>query len=424
MKSLPLRPGIAYTAKLLLLHQDTIETKQSDFKKLRERHGLSQGMLLKMEEEGLIKIQNCTLSWDILLQYQAIAKKRARLYGYSSAPSDDPYEEEETWHEPFYRDSWPFGKNRYEELKAIQHTKMNKTPISLGEIKRPERFPIWLTVDDFDPWFYLDFDLYLPIKKLKSFLNEYADAFIEGSMEDTAELFSYRQHKEKAMLFLKNKIDSGINHANIWIIPSGEGYENHNDLQFVWDKQEIKFVRPMETILAMEREGLIEIKEITDHSLGVPEHIWGFFLQYKVSVTNKALKLLKGSTMSDRESRPLKMMNYANGILVFQDDQNRRGSIQLDGGLFGELWERRRVFNGGKISTQGEDSSLYNLRHLSGSPNDKAVKQKIYRYNSLFAQHAVQIKIEQVGSQGRRLEIHECESGTRLERKRNAPERN
>jgi hypothetical protein len=418
-----IQPFTAYTAKLLLMRLSNIQIKQTSFNRLKRDHGLDMDTLLKMEREGLISISGCTLSGEIVDHYKSIVRKYAHLYGYDSAPSEVDHEEQ-PWHVAFYRDNWPFPKKYYDAFEA--DSSLLRTEVELEDILTPERVHIWLNWGDVRyPLFCLRFDLGINEKKLRSFLKEYTEAFINGSMEDQKEHLSYKIQKDALMNYLGAKVGAGVDHNGVWIVPSQDGYESYKDMKFVWSGSDVALVRPVEAILSLEHEGFITLLEIEDHSGGSPDHFWGMFLQYKILITNKGLKFFN-LPEPDSRARPLQKLNLAKGIISFTDDRGRKGEIKFQArskqqsvneqeqqsvnkqeGILKELWDNRRVTQQGKIINLGNDTTLENLRSITRSVTTKAVEAQINRLNTKFLNNKISVVIRSIGATRRRLDI-EC----------------
>jgi|GEM_PF-6594547 len=264
----------AYTAKLLLLLKGKVDWKNQSFSSLREMD-LDRNLLLEFAEKGFIQFNNCVLLGGYRQAYEATARRHAGIYGeaYYSKERSDPQCDSFVWN------NWPLSHELFEAMESGTRD----IPIDISDVFPPKLKlkNIWLSPL---PHEYVRFDLEIDSEKVTKFLNQYSAAYIAGLVDDDDEHFSYAKQKADIFSFLATKQKEGMGMSNLWLAPPS-----------IWPKEAIFKVRFLETLLAMESEGFIVIKDIVDaaknlspESMTTDDH-WDLPLRIRVAVTEGGL---------------------------------------------------------------------------------------------------------------------------------------
>jgi len=238
-----------YTAKKLLLSHLEVNGKRNTFSKL----DFSKSNLIALEQDGLIKFEKPLLSKKYINNYQGARRtfesiqEKKRLASLSFGRNQSSYGLEQT-----KKEFENYLADKYCGLEKGQYEKLQDNPeIEIDHLS----FQSIATKDFAND--SLSFNLEFSPEKIQEFLNEKMDLFITDELElsdDQAHRFlSYEKQKEQFSIGVQKLLNNGYPANNLKI--------DHNQ---VFQKEIFLQTNFLETALAMEREGLIDVKNIIE----------------------------------------------------------------------------------------------------------------------------------------------------------------
>ncbi len=238
-----------YTAKKLLLSHLEVNGKRNTFSKL----DFSKSTLTALEQDGLIKFDKPLLSKKYINNYQSARKtfesiqekKRLASLSFGGPRSSYGLEQTKKEFENYLADKYcSLGKGLYEKLQESPEIEIDH--LSFQSIATKD-----FANDS------LSFNLEFSPEKIQEFLNEKMDLFITDELElsdDQAHRFlSYEKQKEQFSIGIVKLTNTGYSANNLKI-----------DYMQIFKKEDLLQTNFVETALAMEREGLIEVKNIIE----------------------------------------------------------------------------------------------------------------------------------------------------------------
>ncbi len=245
------------SAKILLLKEKEINKKTHNISNLFDSFNLSITELLGLAKEGLLKLDNYKLGQGYINEYRRKGREfGAKLEKLKVASLGDGGSSFNT-HNPFADKHCNLGKGYYEKLINALDIELDVLSFqSLAQQEITQKF--------------LSFEIKLSLDKVRKFLEEKIDSFMRDELNlaervdnflenyisnksyyKTQRSLSYQRQKEDFSIAIQKEL--------------GKGYPPNSlklDYTQIWDKQTILHTYFLETALGMEREGLIEIKDI------------------------------------------------------------------------------------------------------------------------------------------------------------------
>ncbi len=228
-----------YDAKKILLKQTELNGKTFTLSSLEEDFDLSTKGFLGLVKDGAISIENCILPATYIHEYNQQFKKGLDKTGsYHKAENS------------LKRIDCGLGMKTYQELldkgeaavNILDYAKyIDDPPSPLEHIK----FKIQIT------------------PKLQDFLNKKLDLFIRDELDLSIvaiqQFYDYKTQKRQFSTAIQRQINAGFSPKNLKV-----------NFTEVWSKEVVIMTNFIETALAMEREGLIGIKDIIEDDVYKP----------------------------------------------------------------------------------------------------------------------------------------------------------
>ena len=229
------------TAKNLLLKESEINNKTHTL--TSDDFNLSVAELIALAKDDLVKLDNYFLQQGYINEYKRKkGELKAKLHKLEIASLGSGGSSYYKTRNPFIDEYCGLGKGYYEKL--INNLKIELDIFSFEDLAR----------QDISQKF-INFDIKFSPKKIQEFLNEKIDSFIKEELElstdKTHRLLSYQKQKEDFVIGMVGELVKGYSRNNLKI-----------DYTQIWGKDVILKTSFIETALGMEREGLIEIKDI------------------------------------------------------------------------------------------------------------------------------------------------------------------
>ena len=231
--------GEIYNARKILLKQAELNGKTHTLSSLEEDFDLSPKGFLELIKDGAIVVKKCKLLANYINIYnKAFRKGLEPAYGsHNNGVS-------------LKRTDCGLGINLYQEILDKGEAEVN--------ILNFEK-----AIDDYpNPLECISFEICIT-PKLQDFLNKKLDLFIKDeldlSMVDIQSFYSYKKQKEQFSNAITKQINAGFPKNNLKIV-----------FTEVWSKDIVICTNFIETALAMEKEGLIEIKDIIEDDVYKP----------------------------------------------------------------------------------------------------------------------------------------------------------
>ena len=253
-----------YTSKILLLKQTEINNKNNTFASLGDDFNLSEKSLIGLHKDNLIKISNCFLLKKYTDEYKKCRQNfETSQYRKFIASGSGP--------DPKTRKGWDsYLTDKYCGLKKETYEKLmldGKVKVDILDLE----YAINNTPSPLD---FISFNLEIYAQKLEGFLTEKIDLFIKDELDLTekisgafseyfndSELPANTDKATRVLSYQKQKEDFSVAIVN----QTNKGYPFNNlkiDYAQVWQRNVISQTNFLETALGMEREGLVEIRDI------------------------------------------------------------------------------------------------------------------------------------------------------------------
>ena len=274
------------TAKKLLLKESEINNKTHTFAFLSKDFDLSKDGLIGLFKDGLVKLNNCFLQREYINEHQKKgAELEAKLYKIrvASMTAVSSHFNAESTHNPFMDKYCGLGKGLYNKLT-------DKPQIELDILSFQA-----LAKQDVSQEF-ISFNIDFSKKRIEEFLNVKIDSFIKNELvlaekiveislnhnyfpRKTQRFLSYEKQKEDFAIAIVRETNNGYPPSNLKI-----------DYTQIWQKNTILQTNFLETALSMEKEGLIEIRDIIEQMPKNPVVLTSdLFWQYPTIIQMKVL---------------------------------------------------------------------------------------------------------------------------------------
>lgn len=228
-------------AKNLLLKESQINNKTHTLTSLGENFNLTVANLIALAKDGLVKLNDYFLRQGYINEYKKqereFGAKLHRLEIASLGGGGSPYRTN-----PFLDKYCRLGKGLYEKLENALQIELDAwsfEALAKQDISRK----------------FMSFNIGFSVKKIEGFLNEKIDNFIKDeldlSTDKTHRFLSYQRQKDDFVIAIVGELVKGQPRNNLKI-----------DYTQIWKKDTILQTNFIETALGMEKEGLIEIKDI------------------------------------------------------------------------------------------------------------------------------------------------------------------
>ena len=278
------------SAKNLLLKESRINGKTHTVAFFTENFNVSMPELLALAKDNLIELHNYFLQQGYINEYK---RRRAELLAklhkiqIASFGSGSGYRNTPETEKAFSDQYCGLGKGYYDKL--VNGMEIRLDVFSFENLSQQQ--------NDMAKKF-IRFDIKFSPQKIQEFLDEKIDGFIkyeldlaekvDSILEDkivnlsydkTHRFFSYQKQKESFAIGMVNEFIKGYPKNNLKI-----------DYTQIWKRNEILKVNFIETALAMEKEGLIEIKDIIYPKIGQQTVITSeLFWKYPITIRLKTL---------------------------------------------------------------------------------------------------------------------------------------
>lgn len=255
-----------YTAKVLLLKKPEIENKTFTFSSIFWDFALRQEDLLDLQREKFIELNNCTLSKEYIYNYQKARKQFEINYAHGiGLPKSASNNELLSLWENYLTDQFcALVEEAYKKLNQSGHIK-----IAVKDLEK-------ISKKGCSPFDFVTFTLSINSSKLKEFIDNKIDPFIKdeltleetltseeikyfdelgypANLDRTRKLICYGKQKDDFSKAIAKQANEGQPLNNLKI--------NYTE---IWEKNNKSSMYYLETALAMEKEGLIEIKDIIE----------------------------------------------------------------------------------------------------------------------------------------------------------------
>lgn len=239
------------TAKKLILKEPLINQKKHTFGSLSEDFGVTKEGIIALAKNDLVGLDKYFLHREYINQYRKDRKEleamlhRLEVASLGSGRSFD---------------TWKSFKNTLSDKycglgKAIYTQLENSIEIEINA------FSFHSLIGNLRTRKFISFTLKFFKSKVEKFLDEKADFFIKNELELSSNkqesFFSYEKQKADFIKTLKQQIAQGFPANNLRVNPKE------------WGKDYLAKCNPVETALAMEKEGLIKIKDITKSQIQI-----------------------------------------------------------------------------------------------------------------------------------------------------------
>ena len=278
------------SAKNLLLKESRINGKTHTVPFFTENFNVSMPELLALAKDNLIELHNYFLQQGYINEYK---RRRAELLAklhkiqIASFGSGSGYRNTPETEKAFSDQYCGLGKGYYDKL--VNGMEIRLDVFSFENLSQQQ--------NDMAKKF-IRFDIKFSPQKIQEFLDEKIDGFIKDeldlaekvdsiledkivnlSYDKTHRFFSYQKQKESFAIGMVNEFIKGYPKNNLKI-----------DYTQIWKRNEILKVNFIETALAMEKEGLIEIKDIIYPKIGQQTVITSeLFWKYPITIRLKTL---------------------------------------------------------------------------------------------------------------------------------------
>ena len=278
------------SAKNLLLKESRINGKTHTVAFFTENFNVSMPELLALAKDNLIELHNYFLQQGYINEYK---RRRAELLAklhkiqIASFGSGSGYRNTPETEKAFSDQYCGLGKGYYDKL--VNGMEIRLDVFSFENLSQQQ--------NDMAKKF-IRFDIKFSPQKIQEFLDEKIDGFIKDeldlaekvdsiledkivnlSYDKTHRFFSYQKQKESFAIGMVNEFIKGYPKNNLKI-----------DYTQIWKRDEILKVNFIETALAMEKEGLIEIKDIIYPKIGQQTVITSeLFWKYPITIRLKTL---------------------------------------------------------------------------------------------------------------------------------------
>ncbi|MEK7663878.1 MAG: hypothetical protein AAB340_00285 [Patescibacteria group bacterium] len=416
------------TAKILLLKENEIKNKVHTFASLDNSFNLPIDGLFALANQDLIQLNNCLLSQGYINEYRRKRKEfevkqyNIMIASVGSGHSSNP-KETDAWKNYLTDKYCNLGKGIYDELTKnfqIETDAFTFQSLAKNDIARA----------------FLSLKVKIYPKRIKDFLDRKIDLFIKDELDLSGkpmEMFSDKfANLYKTQRFLSYEKQKECFAIAIENLTNEQGYPLNNlkiDYTQIWEKEMILQTNFLETALGMEREELIEIKDIIDP---IPKNLivatsdlfWKYPLTIKMKILpdfNKYYELVskkynpKDTLKEDKpepEKTSIKKEDIIDSIESQKDTRNEvifdynnvsfsfsgefyKPTEEVRKKLLRELWKNRQIKNKkGEIVKDGERKRESEIAVLSGfikseqefnfPENKNNFKETIKQLNRIF----------------------------------------
>jgi len=238
-----------YTAKKLVLKKEEIDNKRNTFATLSDNFNLSKESLIDLHKDGLIVINDCVLSNIYIVNYHQKRKEfeTQQWRGLVASGSGNNPKKIKGW-DSYLTDKYcGLEETIYQEL--IQNGKIDVNILDFENTIDNEPSPI--------DCISFNLEVYLHLEKLEEFLNKNTDSFrrdeLDLSDDKTRRFLGYQTQKEHFAIGIIKETNKGYSPNNLKI-----------DYTQIWQKDSILQTNFLETVLGMERDGIVKIRDIIE----------------------------------------------------------------------------------------------------------------------------------------------------------------